>query len=122
MGRPKKNSKIDIKTGTQINGAIEATPSVFDELRKREFPYSAKTLDEYKAQLNKMNLSDLQRHAIEVAHILPNITDRNRLVTKLENEYLQKQASYAIKFSKSAIPHSNVTPEQAENIRKILNR
>lgn len=118
----KANVSINLEKGTQINGAVETQNNVFKYLKNRDFPYKVNTLAEYKIQLEKMNLSDLQRHAVEVAHILPNVTDRNRLVQKLENEFLHKQADQMTRYNPAALPTSNITSEQAENIRKVLNR
>lgn len=118
--KAKANKNIDLTKGQQINGALESSSSVFDHLKNRNFPYSVKTLIEYQAQLQKMNLSDLQRHAIEIAHILPNITERTRLVKKLEDEFLSKLSVYSTKYE--AKSSSSLTKEQEANILKVLNR
>lgn len=127
MGRKKSikvakaNTNIDLNKGQQINGAVESKDSIFTFINKKMFPYSVKTLKEYQDQLEKMNLSDLQRHAIEIAHILPNITDRNRLVKKLENEFLQKLSAYNLTFV-NTLPQTGLTTEQSQNIRDVLDR
>jgi hypothetical protein len=119
MGRKKK---IDIATASQINGALEDKSGVFDYMKKKEFPYQEQTLAEYRAKLNSLNISDLQRHAIEIANILPNITDRSRLADKLEREYLRRQGLFMIRYSSTSIPSSGLTAKQEDAIKKIINR
>jgi hypothetical protein len=129
MSRKKKETKtevakasIDISKGIQINGALEGISPMLDTLRKREFPYSVDTLPEYRKNLDKMNLSDLQRHAIEVAHILPNITERSRLVDKLEREFLRRQSIFVTRYSPVNSTVSSMTSEQEAEIKGILKK
>ena len=112
--------KVNLATATQVNGNLDSPIQINDFLKKREFPYKETSVAAYLKSLESMNISDLQRHAIEVAQILPNITERSRLVRKLEETYLKKQGKL-LDFSR-ANGQSNVTPEAAESIRAIMSR
>jgi len=113
--------KVNLATATQVNGNLESPIQLNEFLKKREFPYKETSVAAYLKSLESMNISDLQRHAIEVAQILPNITDRSRLVRKLEEAYLKKQGKL-LDFSRVGNGQSNVTPEAAESIRQIMSR
>jgi len=114
--------RIDIAQGKQVNGAMEGETSIMDVLRKRNYPYKDLSLAEYTKTLSRMNLSDLQRHAIEVAQILPNITDRSRLVDKLEREFLRRHASFTTSCAAMNTNISNLTPEREAAIKEVLSR
>lgn len=122
---PKKEKavapKIDLSTASQVNGNLESPSKLNDFLKKREFPYQQESVAAYLKSLESMNISDLQRHAIEVAHILPNVTDRSRLVRKLEEEYLRKQGK-TLDYARGSTGLIQVTDEAAESIKKIMSR
>lgn len=109
MDKKKLNEK------EQANGALEGK-SVYDIIGKKTFPYEEKTLDEYRKKLDAMNLSDLQNHAVLVAGIIPNVDKRDRLIDKLEREYLKKQTAYI------GFPVQGQVPPGSEDIMKILSR
>lgn len=85
-----KKKKFD--ESNQAHGALEGK-SIYELMGKKVFPYEEKTIEEYRKKLNAMDFVDLQRHAVQVANILPNVDKRNQLIDKLEREYLKK--SYA---------------------------
>jgi len=76
----------NIKQTQQVNGAVTGA-SIYDIIGKKTFPYNEKTLEEYLAKLKTMDWSDLQKHAVEVANILPNVDRRDRLINKLEQGF-----------------------------------
>lgn len=104
----------------QVNGAlpIESPASIAEMLGERAFPYRELTLDDYRKTLDKMSLSELQKHAIEIAQILPNVTNRSIMIDKLERAYLQKQALLSPKIPKN----SALNESQKEEMNKLLNR
>ena len=113
-----KDTTLD--TAMQANGNLDKTPDVFKYLQRKDFPYSVATLTEYKAQLVKLNLAELQRHAIETANILPNITERSRLEDKLEREFLRRQGLYLNRYSPDSLPSTNISKQTEVNILKLL--
>jgi hypothetical protein len=104
----------------QVNGALpmESPASIAEMLGERAFPYRELTLDDYRKNLDSMSLSELQKHAIEIAQILPNVSNRSIMVDKLERAYLQKQALLSPKIPKNAI----LNEAQKEEMNKLLNR
>lgn len=54
--------------------------------------YGTIELEEYQSQLKDMNTASLRDHAIEVAHVVPG-TNRDRLVKRLEAEFLKHVAA-----------------------------
>ena len=88
--RPETPAKIDVNAARQVSAVIDNSSTLFQYVNNRDFPYQEKTFAEYQKKIQKFNLAELQRHAVEVAHILPNVTERNRLTKKLEDEYLIK--------------------------------
>ncbi len=117
---PAKDQK-PLLEGSPVNGVLDTPNSVFNYLRKKEFPYAEATFHDYQKKLQALNLADLQRHAIEVANIIPNTMERGRLVKRLEDEYLQKHGKYMVAFTQKSIGTSEVSPEAAQNIQNLLN-
>lgn len=115
MARSKSTGRIDGKQ--QIHAAQVGPQSVYDIIGKKTFPYSEKTSDEYLKHLESMNFSDLQRHAVEVANLLPNIDKRERLVNKLLEIYLKKQTQ----FLNVKIPDTMTEAQKASSL-EILKR
>ena len=103
------------------NGKIETGNSIFEFMYKKEFPYEQKTIEEYRASLDKMALGDLHAHAVQTARIVPNV-DRNKLIRRLEDEYLKRQTSYLLKYLPESQPQTNLSPEAEKSVLDILNR
>jgi hypothetical protein len=120
MARQKKIQVIEqIK---QTNGALpaqEKTPvkSVYDIIGQRMGGVKYQTLAEYKQYLDTLNLSELQKHAIETVNIIP-IDDRRRLTDRLEKEFLQSQNKYTNYQPNRPL---NISQENQDNLLKILN-
>lgn len=55
--------------------------------------YGTTEIDEYRSQIKEMNTASLREHAIEVAHVVPG-TNRDRLVKRLEAEFLKHVAAF----------------------------
>lgn len=108
-----KKKKINEKL--QAHGALEGK-SIYELMGGKVFPYEENTLEEYRKRLDKMDFADLQRHAVQVANILPNVDKRDRLVDKLEREFLKKLYAYV------GHPQQGITPPGSEEIMKILSR
>lgn len=111
-------SKVTAKLESKqvAHGALPSTQSVYGYMGLNQFPYAEKTLDEYKAKLEKMDLADMQRHAVSVANILPNVDRRNILTDKLVTAYLRKQSQFI------QDPQRYVEPDASEAIKKLLAR
>lgn len=111
-----------LEQAQQATGKLENKGEVFDYIRAKEFPYKETTLADYRKKLDAMNFSDLQKHAIEVASVIPNI-ERHRLVDRLEKQFLTKLANYQFKFQQNALPNTGgVTEQAAQSIQQILSR
>lgn len=108
-------AKKNLKQKAQVNGALEGK-SVFELMGKKVFPYEQITIESYHQYLEEMDFADLQRHAVQVANILPNVDKRDRLVDKLEREFLKKLYAYV------GYPVQGITPEPSSDIAKILSR
>lgn len=121
-----KPAKISVSNLTElkaVNGNLEEGPKVFEFLRKQDFPYEEKTLAEYEKKLNKMTITDMQNHAVEIARIVPNITEREKLKKRLTDIYLEKMGKYIVKYSKEADRNRvQMDSDKAEKILAILNR
>jgi len=107
----------------QTHGNIEEGPAIFAYLKGREFPYTEKTLKEYQLSLAKMSKNQLHEEMMKV-NLIPNITERTEIVLRLEKAYLEKQASFLLRYTKSAIPASDggIDADRAASIISILNR
>jgi hypothetical protein len=108
-------AKKKLKEKSQVNGALEGK-SVFELMGKKAFPYDQTTLETYHSFLEEMDFADLQRHAVQIANILPNVDKRDRLVDKLEREFIKKLYAYV------GYPVQGLTPEPSSDIAKILSR
>ncbi len=67
--------------------------------------------------LEALTFGELQRHAVEVAHILPNIDKRERLVNKCVDTFLKRQTQ----FLHTQVP-DNMTEEGKAVALEILKR
>lgn len=92
------------------HGENGRNPSIFDFLRsKSEFEYPTEDVKVYASTISKMNLGDLQTHAMDKG-IKPS-PDRRRLEAVLVNQF--KSVMSKRKASKAS---RKFTPEQIENI------
>lgn len=122
MARTKKVQISEIK---QTNGALPSSvleaglqhKSVYDIIGQRMGGVKYQSLEEYKTYLNTLNLSELQKHAIETANVIP-VDDRRRLVDRLEKEFLTAQNKYVNYRPNQA---SAIPQENQDNIKRILN-
>ena len=114
MARPRKTSSLPTH---QTNGALPASKpqSVYEILGMRSTNYKQETFSEYQVYLDTLNLAELQNHAISVANIVP-IDDRNRLIDRLEKEYLRINARFAPSANQQVI----MSKENKESAEKIL--
>ncbi len=111
MGRKK------LKAKEQVNGALTGK-SIYELMGKKIFPYDEHNLEDYRKKLDAMDFADLQRHAVQVANILPNVDKRDRLIDKLEREFLRK----LYQFAGSPPPQGISTEKASPEIMKILAR
>ncbi len=123
MARPKKIKPTETTASNtsmpthQTNGAIQTKSSIYEILGMKSTNYRQETFAEYQTYLDSLNLAEMQRHAVEVANIIP-IDDRRRLVDRLEKEYLRLNARFAPPTQAQII----IPEENKRNIEKILNQ
>lgn len=84
---------------------------------KRDHYESYNNIDEYRTAIKVMSLTQLQKHSIEVANIVP-MYDRNRLIQKLEYAFGEAKAKKM--YKSPAVTH--LTAEQQNNITQLLSR
>lgn len=89
MGRHKK-----LQDKQLVHGALPEVRCIDDILGRKWFNYKESTDAEYRSNLEKMNFSDLQRHAIEVGNIIPNVDRREMLISKLVKIYLERKFKF----------------------------
>lgn len=77
-----------------MDGRMKRPPMTINEvLGKKEFgPYKTDNEADYAASIERMNLSDLQAHAIKCG-IRPG-TDRKKLIARLLKEFKTSKSSY----------------------------
>ena len=116
----KKNSKMPSKVATG-NVEIQTTEdSVYSQVGMDMFPYKQKTVQEYLSFIKDLNLSDLQRHAVEKG-IIPNATSRSILEDRLEKEYLKKRYAFVdVKIADSN--GKSLSKKDQEDIESLLYR
>ena len=115
---PRKYTKKQVATGaTEV---LKPEDSVYGLMGKSIFPYTQKTVDEYRLSLVDMNFADLQRHAIEIANIVPNTNKREQLIDKLEREYLRKQFQFVNRTTTSDLPI--LSDKEEKSIKELLSR
>jgi len=100
---------------TQTNGGKRNVRSIDELLGRKHNPYSVGTIAEYEAQLKKMPLSDLERHATEMGS-LPN-SNRNTLITRLLDKYRKVSSAY---YNTNQINY--IQPKNPEKLAELLNR
>lgn len=108
-----KKKKVTEKI--QAHGALEGK-SIYELMGSKVFPYEETTIEAYRKKLDKMDFADLQRHAVQVANILPNVDKRDRLIDKLEREFLKKLYAYV------GHPKQGITEPGSDEIMRILSR
>lgn len=118
---PSKDQK-GLLDGATATGAIDTPHTVYDYMRKKDFPYQEADFGSYRKKINEMSLGQLQTHAIEVAGIIPNTMERARLLKKLEDEYLTKHGKYITSFISKSVPQTNVSPEDTEKLKEIFSK
>jgi len=98
-------ARTKLKNLKQVDGKVHAEDSktqyepttlsqLWGETNGSE-KYKTLDLEEYKAELAEMNLSELQGHALEVAHIVP-IHQRERLEKRLLTEFQRHVAGFTV--------------------------
>ena len=117
MARKKKN----LDGINQTNGALPTTKnqssSIYEILGMKSNSYTQTSFADYQQYLDSLNLAEMQRHAVEVANIIP-IDDRRRLTDRLEKEYLRINARFAPQSSNQIV----IPEENKKNIENILRR
>lgn len=86
MTRISKKLPAKIATGNiEIQGNEDSVSSL---LKNNRLNYKQDTKAEYKSYLDKLNLADLQRHAVEQG-IIPNAVSRNVLTDRLLTKFVK---------------------------------
>lgn len=70
-----------------ITGDRKPVLSLYELLNQRVNPYKQKTIEEYKAFLEGLTLSDMQDHAVNEAGTIP-FDSREKLLKHLETQFL----------------------------------
>jgi hypothetical protein len=114
--------KRDLSKSKQVHGALETKQeeSLYSFMGINTFPYREKTAQEYRATLDQLTLNDLQRHAVEIANIIPNTMSRHNLIDKLEREFLKKQNAFV--DHKKPDTAVKLNKKQEQDIRDLLSR
>lgn len=123
-----KKTKLNLKTAQQIDGKIRkeedsenpqyeitTLASLWGETNGSE-RYGTLDVEEYKNQLAEYNTAELQRHAVEVAHVVP-ATSRERLEKRLVLEFQKYTSGFRvpkIKPQKDKEPSKEVLRIMAE--------
>ncbi len=74
----------------QAHGAVNPTPTNMDELFGIKSVYTAKTITQYREQLDGYTVTDLHAHAHHVG-VIP-LDPREKLVSTLERKFLETQS------------------------------
>jgi hypothetical protein len=114
--------KRDLNQSKQVHGALETKQeeSLYSFMGLNTFPYREKTPQEYRVMLDQLTLNDLQRHAVEIANIIPNTMSRHNLIDKLEREFLKKQNAFVDRKK----PDNSVilNKKQEQDVKDLLSR
>lgn len=120
QGKPKEKgnymAKKKITNKEQAHGQLSSNSSIYDLMGKKTFPYEDTTIEDYRKRLDSLDFADLQRHAVQVANILPNVDKRHLLIDKLEREFLKKLYAYV------GHPHQGVSKDSSPEIMRILSK
>ena len=116
--KAKNITKKQVSTGATAVTMPE--DSVYALMGKNMFPYKEKTVEDYRASLLDLNFSDLQRHAIEIANIIPNTNKREQLIDKLEREYLHKQFQFVNRSNQNKF--DKMSDAEEKSINTLLSR
>lgn len=112
----KKKAVAKLESKQTVHGALPTNMSIYALMGRGKSPYPENTLAEYEKKLEKMDLADLQHHAVAVANILPNVHNRFILIDKLKIAFLKKQTQY---FQD---PNRYTEPNASDDTKKILSR
>lgn len=74
----------------QAHGALAPSPVNMNELFGIKSVYTARTIDEYRGQLDKYMITDLHAHAHHVG-VIP-LDPREKLVSVLERKFMEVQS------------------------------
>ena len=104
---------MKIATGQRVG-----VTNLRDSLRISKFEGNYNTQDslEYANFMRKMNLAELQEHAVKVG-IVPS-TDRKKLETVLAKEFETNKRNYRVALSTKGVKKV-LTPEQVEKLKNI---
>lgn len=108
-----KNKKLNLTDLHQIDGKLhQEDASTFQPVTIAQVlgdtglsKYSTLNLEEYKVQLNGMNLAELRSHATKVG-IIPRDVSKERLTKQLANEFTK----YVALYQKPSLKNRDVKP------------
>ena len=117
------SKKLNIKTAKQTDGKVrkeEVSGSQYEPTTLSQLwgetngseKYKTLDVEEYKEQLNQMNMSELQGHALEVARVVP-IHQRERLEKRLVLEFQRHVAGFLV----PKVTHKKDKPVSNEALR-----
>ena len=117
MSRPKKTAQASLPTKI-AHGALAQPRSVYEMIGFKDTPYSTDDVDDYLKEMNKLNMADLQTHAMSVAQIMPLTSEtRERLLTRLEKKFIEAKNKYS---AHGPMTRAKLDPDREANLKKIL--
>lgn len=101
-----------------VTGKKDSGPSLFEKIGFSHFyKFGAEDIDEYVKNLNKMNLSDLQAHAMKLG-VMPK-HDRNRIIRTLKQEFTKAKTERDV----SRLPHAGKrSPETQAKLEELYSK
>lgn len=115
-----RSKKLPVKIATGNIAIQSPEDSVYALVGLNTFPYKQKTQSDYLSYLRELNLSDLQRHAVEHG-IIPNAVARSVLVDRLEREFLKKKFAYVDVKDTNPVT-ARMSDKDEEDIANLLAR
>jgi hypothetical protein len=114
-------TKGSINKKNQTHGAqIDDHDNLYSFMGKKTSAYKETDLESYSVSLKEMNLVDLQKHAIEVANIIPSSMNRNTLIEKLEKEFLRKKG---MQVARKITPnYTNLKAKDEKDLKDFMSK
>ena len=117
MARPKKIATASLPT-KMAHGALAQPRSVYEMIGFRDTPYDTDDVDQYLKEMNKLNMADLQTHAMSTAQIMPLTSEtRERLLARLEKRFIEAKNKYS---AHGPLTQANLDPEREASLKSVL--
>lgn len=113
-GRKPKMVQIHGKDESNVTKDIRNMSSLDEILGENLSIYTAKSSEEYRAQLSEMNMTDLQSHAYKVG-LIPT-EDRRLLTDRLVSEFMKFNSKYGSNFIEGQVKSVDDLNARAQKI------